>query len=69
MSNPRQSKIPVYRLGAFSAAVRIELLISGKSVPVAQIGSDRIIFDQPVILDAAINGTSDTALWPQNQHV
>ncbi|MHB1766801.1 MAG: hypothetical protein ACYCUV_02985 [Phycisphaerae bacterium] len=48
MSNLRQSDIPVYSSGAFSAAVRIELLISGRSVPVAQVGSDRIIFDQPV---------------------
>jgi len=36
--------------GGHSAEVRIELRISGRVLPVAQAGGDRIIFDKPVTL-------------------
>ena len=32
----------------YSADVRIELLIDGQSIPVAQAGGDRLVFRQPV---------------------
>ncbi len=48
MLSNRQGNIPIYSSGAFSAAVRVELLIAGKRIPVAQVGEDRLIFDKPM---------------------
>jgi hypothetical protein len=37
-------------LAGYSALVRIELLVDGLRLPVAQIGGGRLIFDRPVSL-------------------
>ena len=36
----------------YSAQVRLELRVDGQCLPLAQVGNDRIIFDQPIVLPA-----------------
>jgi hypothetical protein len=38
--------------GAYSATVRLSLVIAGEHIPLAQVGGNRLYFPQPVLLQS-----------------
>jgi hypothetical protein len=52
--SPETSHISAITRTGYSADVRIDLSINGRSFPVAQIGGGRIFFDHPTLLPSGM---------------